>query len=131
MEILLAILIEWLSLNAEMEIAHAPEVVVKSSEELAQEYGAPVWALYSHRTSTVYLSDQVDLSSIRGASILLHELVHHYQNVSGAMDSYSCIRESERLAYETQRIYLESNGAELMPELNAFNIAMRSLCNIH
>lgn len=128
MDILLAILIEWLALNANIDISSSPEVVVMSSEALAVKYGAPVHALYSHEEATIYLSSDVDLHSIQGASVLLHELVHHYQNVSGAMDGYSCIRESERLAYQTQRLYLESNHAPLMPELNNFNIAMRSLC---
>ncbi len=128
-EILLAILIEWLSLNTEIDIHTPPEVVVLSSEELNAKYGSPVHALYAHHEAIIYLSEDIDLSTIQGASVLLHELVHHYQNVSGAMDGYNCARESERLAYETQRLYLQRNQVELMPELGHFNIVMRSLCS--
>lgn len=129
MEILLGILIEWLSINADMEIKHPPAVVVMSSKELNQKYGAPVHALYAHQEAKIYLSNHINLSTIQGASVLLHELVHHYQNASGAMDGYNCARESERLAYETQREYLELNKVELMPELDRFNIVMRSMCH--
>lgn len=128
MEFILGILIEWLSANTEIKINTAPDVVVMTSAEINQKYGAPVHALYSHKEATIYLSQHVDLTTIQGASVLLHELVHHYQNVSGAMDDYYCVRESERLAYETQRTYLESNQVALMPELDRFNIMMRSLC---
>ena len=129
MEILLALLIEWLSLNSNIEIATPPVVVVASPDDLAAKYGAPVYALYAHHESTIYLADNVDVSTLQGASVLVHELVHHYQNVSGAMDGYNCARESERLAYETQKQYLQANNAELLPELDAFNILMRSMCN--
>ena len=44
------------------------------------------------------------------------------------MDGYNCTQQSEKLAYETQRHYLKANRAKLMPELNPFNIIMRSLC---
>jgi len=128
-EILLGILIEWLSLNADIEIRTPPDVVVMGSADLNKKYGSPVHALYAHHEAKIYLSSHIDLGTIQGASVLLHELVHHYQNVSGAMDGYSCARESERLAYETQRDYLESNQVELMPELDRFNIVMRSLCS--
>ena len=129
MEILLGILIEWLALNSNINITTAPDVVVMESEDLAKKYGAPVYALYAHHESTIYLSDTIDLTTIQGASIVLHELVHHYQNVSGAMGDYNCARESEKLAYETQRHYLEANKAQLMPELDSFNIVMRSMCS--
>ncbi|MGH1485588.1 MAG: DUF6647 family protein [Cellvibrionaceae bacterium] len=129
MEILLGILIEWLALNSNIDITTPPDVVVMESEDLAKKYGSPVYALYAHHEATIYLSNAVDLTTIRGSSVLLHELVHHYQNVSGAMDGYNCARESERLAYETQRDYLKANKAKLMPELDSFNIVMRSMCS--
>lgn len=128
MEIILGILIEWLSLNTDMHIYYPPEVVVVDSANLTKKYGSPVHAMYSHTEATIFLSDRVDLASIQGASVLLHELVHHYQNVSGAMDGYNCVQESEKLAYEIQRAYLEQNNAKLMPELSQFNIVSRSLC---
>lgn len=129
MEILLALLIEWLHLNADMTIEHAPTVEIHSPESLEKKYGAPVYALYAHHEGTIYLADTVDLSTITGASVLIHELVHHYQNISGAMDDYACIRESEKMAYNIQRDYLTANKAAVMPELDPFNVLVRSLCD--
>lgn len=128
MEILLALLIEWLSLNKSIEITTPPEVVVMSAKNLQDKYGSPVHALYAHHEAVIYLSDSVDLSTMQGASVLLHELVHHYQNVSGAMEWYNCIQESEKQAYEIQKDYLVANNVKLIPELGEFNILMRSLC---
>jgi hypothetical protein len=129
MEILLSLLIEWLHLNADITIKNSPTVVVMSADKLNKRYGRPVHALYEHEKSIIYLSRNIDLTTIQGASVLLHELVHHHQNISGAMDGYNCTQQSEKLAYETQRHYLNANRAKLMPELNSFNIVMRSLCN--
>lgn len=128
MEILLGILIQWLALNANIDIENPPTVQVVEAKVLQADYGAPVYALYSHQDSAIYLSDTVDLSTIQGASVLLHELIHHYQNVSGAMDGYSCVRESEQLAYDVQRQYLIANKAKVLPELNEFNTLMMSMC---
>ncbi len=128
MEILLSLLIEWLHLNTGMTITDSPKIVMLSPEALTAKYGRPVHALYEHEKSIIYLSRHIDLTTIQGASVLLHELVHHHQNVSGAMDGYNCMQQSEKLAYETQRQYLTANRAQLMPELNQFNIIMRSLC---
>jgi Mlc titration factor MtfA (ptsG expression regulator) len=128
MEILLSLLIEWLQLNTDISIKNAPKVVIVSDQELQKRYGKPAHALYQHQEKIIYLSQNINLTTLQGASVLLHELVHHYQNISGAMDGYSCIRASERLAYETQRHYLNANKAQLIPELDDFNIVMHSFC---
>jgi len=127
-EILLSILIEWLSLNANMTIKEQPTIVIMTSQELDNRYGKPVHALYEQGKETIYLSDNIDLNTFQGASVLLHELVHHYQNLSGAMEEYSCIGELEVLAYATQKQYLLANGAKVMAELDPFNVFMRSFC---
>lgn len=128
MEILLSILIEWLALNTDIKVEEHPEVVFMAREELHKSYGSPVHALYMSSAKTVYLADDVRIETLEGASILLHELVHHYQNESGAMDGYSCVSESEKLAYEVQKQYLLANKAPVMAELSDFNIVMRSVC---
>lgn len=130
MEILLALLIEWLDVNANLEIESPPTVLVSPASVLNEKYDRPVHALYEDDTQTIYLSDSIDLTTHHGASVLLHELVHHYQQESGAMEKFNCIRESEELAYNIQRQYLESNKIEMLPELDPFNIYMRSLCSM-
>lgn len=128
MEILLSLLIEWLALNASIDIQDRPQVKVVSQQTLTKMYSQPVHALYENKEKTIYLSKSVDLSTIEGASVLLHELIHHHQQISGAMDKFACIRQSEELAYETQRQYLKANNAPMTPELDPFNTYIRSLC---
>lgn len=131
MEILLAILIQWLAVNTDIQIDEYPSVKIVSEEYLHKEFGSPVYAFYNYSTKTVYISNKVDLSSHKGKSILVHELVHHYQNISGLRQTYLCIAESERLAYTTQKKYLLYYKAPLMKELGEFNIIMRSICDDH
>ena len=129
MEILLALLIEWLAVNANLKIESPPTVIIETASVLNEKYERPVHALYEDEEQTIYLADSIDLNTHHGASVLLHELVHHYQQESGAMEQFACIRESEELAYKIQRQYLESNKIELLPELDPFNIYMRSMCS--
>ncbi len=128
MELLLDLLIEWLAANAEINIDDAPAVIVMSEKELSGLYDRPVHALYEDEEETIYLADTVDLSSMQGASVLLHELIHHHQKESGALAKFTCIRESEELAYNVQRQFLKTNNIALMPELDPFNSYMRSIC---
>jgi len=129
MEILLGILMEWLVLNTSVDIQSPPNVWIVEADVIGKRYGAPVHAIYSRTEHAIYISDHVDLHSIEGASVLVHELVHHYQNTSGAVDHYHCAQQSEKLAYATQRAYLEANNVQqLMPELERFNVAMNSVC---
>ncbi len=130
MEILLALLIEWLAVNSDITIENPPEVIVAKEDELHQRYDRPVHALYDDKSHTIYLADSVNLNTYQGASVLLHELVHHYQQESGAMEKFACVRESEELAYKIQRQYLENNKVELMAELDPFNVYMRSMCGM-
>jgi hypothetical protein len=44
--------------------------------------------------------------------ILLHELVHHAQRLSGAYDDFACRAEGEREAYRLGGVYLRQRHAE-------------------
>ena len=133
MDYLIAFLIQWLVLNTDITIKETPDVVISSTQELSTKFGSPVWALYDHKTSTIYLSTDVDLNTVAGVSVLLHELVHHHQNESGLIEKYSCLRESEKLAYNTQKKFLKSLNYDVssFKELSAFNIVVKSLCTLY
>ncbi len=114
-----------------MTIEQPPKVVVMTHEDLQKKYNWTMHAVYNRQEKIIYLSEHIDINTPIGASVVLHELVHHYQNISGLVDTFQCSQQSEKLAYETQRLYLlDKNVAELMPELNAFNIAMLSRCSM-
>jgi hypothetical protein len=128
MEILIAVLIQWLSLNTEVDIHSPPAVEFASSERLASLYGAEALGLYSHDTSTVYINTEVDMNTLEGVSILVHELVHHYQNQEQLYSTYACVNQGERLAYDTQRKFQEAMKVPLTPQVHSFNVHMRSTC---
>jgi len=129
-DLLLSMLIEWLSQNQSIVIKEPPQVVVMSHEQLREKYSWTMHAVYNRDEKIIYLSKNIDFATPQGASVLLHELVHHYQNTSGLVDTYRCSQQAEKLAYDVQLIYLQQNNAtKLMPEVNPFNIMMLSLCS--
>ncbi len=131
MEMLLIVLIEWLHTHTSMVIEEPPTVVVMSHKELQQKYNWTMHAVYNRQEKIIYLSENIDITTPIGESVVLHELVHHYQNISGLVNSFQCSQQSEKLAYNTQRLYLlDKNVAKLMPELNEFNITMLSRCSM-
>jgi hypothetical protein len=64
----------------------------------------------------VFLNDTLDIrNDVLARSVLLHELVHHVQEVSGRFNSLpnQCARwwSREREAYEIQNAYLRASGS--------------------
>ena len=130
MDILVALLINWLAINEDIHIESPPPVHYSPPETLQKLFGSPVLALYDHRAGVVYLANTVDVRTIYGASVVVHELVHHYQNESGLTSSYDCLQQSEGLAYKVQKNYLKANSLNPKdyPELDGFSILIKSLC---
>ncbi len=63
----------------------------------------------------VYLSDRVDLSTVKGQSVLLHELVHVYQIQNGMVgDTCQDHYAAERQAYIMQNTFLRRRGHALV-----------------
>jgi len=92
-----------------------PEVHQVSGEELQSRFckgPCGVKAFY-RPDGGVFIDDSLDLETdVHARSILLHELVHHVQAVTGRFDSTrnACVRSNhaEAEAYELQNRYLES-----------------------
>ena len=92
-----------------------PEIHVIPHQEIEQRFCAGpcrVMAFYDPGQG-VFIDDTLDIQSDMFArSILLHELVHHLQNVSGKFDAIAnkCTQRSlkESDAYEIQNRYLAS-----------------------
>jgi hypothetical protein len=127
--LLVIILSYWLATSQGLLIDRPVTVEVMSKEDIETLSGRSAYAVYSSVTQLILLSSDVDLNTIRGESILLHELVHHYQNISGLNSTYFCLNQAERLAYTTQKKYIIEKGGYVMPELASFNILMRSMCD--
>lgn len=68
-------------------------------------------ALYDDRTRTIYLEKGWSAASPKDVSVLVHEMVHHLQNVNGL--TYPCEEGREHPAYEAQERWLENAGTSL------------------
>jgi hypothetical protein len=115
------------SVSTYPEPYHLPDVHLKPLAELqAMVCKGPcqLRGFYLPRKG-VFLNDTLDLQAdLIARSVLLHELVHHVQELSGRFDSlpHQCDRwwSREKEAYEIQNAYLREHG-------NAVRFALDSL----
>jgi hypothetical protein len=128
MDLVVALLIEWLALNTDIKLNNFPYVEVVRHSEIVEMSGTDAQGLYNWEEKKIYISNQVDLTRMQGASVVLHELVHHHQNVSGLLDTYECKNQAEVLAYQLQKQFLTSMNASLMLELDPMHVTMASTC---
>ena len=79
-------------------------------------WACPVKAFYL-RGEGVFIEESLNFrNDLKARSILLHELVHHVQNLSGRFDSLpGCVAwyAREREAYEIQNEYLRAAGVSV------------------
>jgi hypothetical protein len=85
-------------------------------------------ALYNNRTKTIFLAEGWSSSNPADVSVLVHEMVHHLQNL--AAHKFLCPQERERLAYAAQEKWLAQDGRSLATEfeLDAFTLLVSTLC---
>lgn len=69
-------------------------------------------ALYDSRGRTIFLPLGWTGQSSSEVAILVHEMVHHFQQLSG--DRFACPAAREKLAYEVQERWLVAHGESLM-----------------
>lgn len=86
-----------------------------------------VYGLYNFKNETVYLLDEINLSTIRGRAVLVHELVHYAQYRDGVNNRVRCVNELETLAYELEARYLKQHSME--PEFTAKDVHQLSACS--
>jgi hypothetical protein len=90
---------EWLSQPPIIHVV-SPEVLCGMVEQNA---ACSIRGVYD--SGTIYISDAVDFGSVYGASILLHEFVHHLQYLKGGA-AHDC---STWLAYEQQAYLIQAH----------------------
>ena len=85
-------------------------------------------SLYNVTTKTIYLTPEWTGRTSAELSILVHEMVHHLQNV--AHTAYACPLEREKLAYEAQEKWLSLFGRSLLSEfgLDQTTLVLTSAC---
>jgi hypothetical protein len=127
----------WLSANFDLPVVHEqPTVKVVAQHEMAAmaNSGMPlsnageIEALYDHRTKTILLLDRWKGATPADLSVLVHEVVHHMQNVGGV--KYACNAAREELAYAAQEKWLALFGQSLFTTfgLDPTTLKFKAMC---
>lgn len=87
-----------------------------------------VTAVYNDTLRTIFLSNGWTGTTAAEQSILVHELVHHLQNL--AREKFNCPEAREKLAYRAQNAWLERSGTNLEREfgLDPMTLLVASRC---
>ena len=87
-----------------------------------------VEALYDDTRRTIYLPEGWTGRTPAEVSVLVHEMVHHLQNVAGV--KYECPQAREKLAYTAQNQWLKRSGRNLIDEfeLDGLTLLLRTKC---
>jgi hypothetical protein len=90
--------------------------------------GRDLIAIYDSSKRIVYLPEEWRGESPAETSILVHEMVHHLQDVGGV--KYLCPDAREKLAYLAQDAWLQRFGQSLEAtfEVDLFTVLVRSAC---
>jgi hypothetical protein len=85
-------------------------------------------AIYLDAESTIYLSTAWTGNSPADLSVLVHEMVHHQQNL--ASEKFECPQEREKLAYAAQERWLARFGRSLEVDfkLDGFSLLPKTRC---
>ena len=73
-------------------------------------------AIYDDAHKVIYLTRGWTGRTAAEASILVHEMVHHLQNISG--EKFECPEAREKAAYSAQEAWLEMFGSNLEKQLD-------------
>jgi len=102
------------------------EVVAADDQTTSQQETV---SLYDDATQTIYLPKGWSGATDVEVSILVHEMVHHFQNLLGLF-KYGCAQEREKLAYVAQERWLVRSGRSLASEfdLDPFSLLVTTTC---
>ena len=87
-----------------------------------------VVALYDDAGRTIYLPEDWTGNTPAELSVLVHEMVHHLQNLGHV--TFECPQQRERLAYDAQEAWLRLFGLSLAGEfaLDGFTLLVKTRC---
>jgi hypothetical protein len=135
MDALITILSAWIAMQTGLAVPPPPRVVHLHPDALHEFATNPnsqterVRALYGRGERVVYLRTNWDKAALSDRSELVHELVHHFQNVHAV--PYACNAARETLAYDLQITWLREQGVadpHGLLQINEFFIVMTSVC---
>ena len=142
MEALLTAIVVWLSANFSIptdfnhpRIEYAPqakmvEMRVHAMHSATKSAGQipDVVAIYDDERRTIFLPEGWSATTPAQLSLLVHEMVHHLQNLSG--EKFECPAAREKLAYLAQDLWLKQFGRSLESdfEVDKLTIVIKSAC---
>lgn len=153
MQTLLTAIVTWLSINAglpaiyelprvefvspaEMHAVrlggnvtgHSPAAAATAGREGRNNAQYSVEALYDDISRTIYLPQRWTGTTPAEVSVLVHEMVHHLQNVGGL--KYECPEAREKPAYQAQEKWLERVGRNIFDEfdIDSMTVLVRTTC---
>jgi hypothetical protein len=85
-------------------------------------------AIYEDSEKTIYLTEDWRGDSAADISVVVHELVHHLQNI--AQMRFECTRAREATAYEAQERWLQQHGRSLRADfdIDPFTVLVHAMC---
>jgi hypothetical protein len=144
MDTLLTVIVLWLSASFGLPaIEEHPRIALVPPAQIAAlrykgfagmqpQAGTPgareVVAVHDDRTRTIYLRDDWTGRTPAEMSVLVHEMVHHLQNVGQL--KFDCPQEREQIAYRAQTRWLELYDTDLNTEfdLDPFTLLVSTRC---
>lgn len=156
MQTLLTVIVTWLSVSVGLPASYEhPQVEMASAAKMAEvrysrvasmqqdrvpaeagrsapaEVGHDVHAIYDDASRTIYLPEGWSSASPADVSVLVHEMVHHLQNVAG--HQFMCAQEREKDAYKAQRAWLALFDRTLEQEfdIDPMTVLVRTNCMMH
>ncbi len=119
--------LEWIASKTGWKEISVPIIKRTSREQLSNLFfgfseginGARPLALYAKGEKVLYLSHEIDLSTLLGRSILVHELVHHLQRENDV--HFECAEAAEAQAYQLQGQWLHEHGIKDVASLMGFS----------
>ena len=149
MQALLTVIVIWLSANFDLPTIHEhPRVEFLPASKIAtlRHTGRPssgqldgtsapapagqraTVAVYDDATKTISLPEGWTGSTPAEVSILIHEMVHHLQNLG--KQRFECPPEREKLAYAAQEKWLSLFGHDLLSdfEIDPFTLLVSTRC---
>ncbi len=101
---------------------------VRTGEDKAPKSPQSAIAVYDDLRKVIYLPEGWTGKTAAESSMLVHEMVHHLQNLS--QQRFLCPEEREQLAYEAQEKWLKMMGTSITREfeLDRFTILVLTHC---
>jgi hypothetical protein len=110
-------------------LSDRPQVTIGGSDPATPgTYQREVVAIYHDKSKTIFLPDGWNGKTPTEQSILVHEMVHHLQNMAGL--KYECPAAREKPAYLAQDAWLQLHGLDLETEfeIDKFTLVANAAC---